>query len=523
MSDNFEYDKIVQEHRGSYHNGRFKLNSNYIQFKNSKTSKTDQIQLADVDNAEWCKRSKGYCLKVTTNTGNTQRYDGFQDTDFKKLDEIISKVIKKPIQKSELSVKGWNWGKTGFTGDSLNFEIDGKLGFEVPLKNVSNANASKNEGILQFHQNEDSNVSLMEIRFHIPSENDIDSANEFVKKVLNNADIISADGDAICTLAGLNCLTPRGRYDVKFFIDFIDLHGKTFDYKIPYNHILRLFLLPHKDNRQMYFVIALDPPIKQGQTRYQYLIVLFNNDDNISVDLSISDKTKERFGERIEKLEKNISGPYHEVVSRICRAVLDKRITVPGNFNSSSSAKCLPCSYKANSGFLYPLERGFMFVHKPPLHILFQDIASVTFSRSNQGHVRSFDFEIDHKNGTKHMFNGIEKNEQERLQEFVNQKSIAIKKSGKEYQSTYPNIVSDDEEKVHDAYAERMKAEGRERVNEDDVSGSDDASDADFVAPSESDDDLEYDSNASVSDSDDSNDKSVDHKGSKNKSDEKKK
>ena len=50
-----------------------------------------------------------------------------------------------------------------------------------------------------------------------------------------------------------------------------------------------------------------------------------------------------------------------------------------------------------------------MYVHKPPLHILFQDIGSVTFSRSNQGHVRSFDFEIDHKNGTKHMFNGIEK------------------------------------------------------------------------------------------------------------------
>ena len=50
-----------------------------------------------------------------------------------------------------------------------------------------------------------------------------------------------------------------------------------------------------------------------------------------------------------------------------------------------------------------------MFVHKPPLHILFQDISAVTFSRSNQGHVKSFDFEIDHKNGTKNLFYGIEK------------------------------------------------------------------------------------------------------------------
>ncbi len=27
--------------------------------------------------------------------------------------------------------------------------------------------------------------------------------------------------DAICTLTELNCITPRGRYDVKFFIDFV--------------------------------------------------------------------------------------------------------------------------------------------------------------------------------------------------------------------------------------------------------------------------------------------------------------
>jgi hypothetical protein len=44
-------------------------------------------------------------------------------------------------------------------------------------------------------------------------------------------------------------------------------------------------------------------------------------------------KTKEKFGERIEKLSE-LRGPYHEVVSRICRIVLDKKITVPGNFTT---------------------------------------------------------------------------------------------------------------------------------------------------------------------------------------------
>jgi structure-specific recognition protein 1 len=73
-----------------------------------------------------------------------------------------------------------------------------------------------------------------------------------------------------------------------------------------------------------------------------------------------------------------------------------------------AGAKCFQCSCKANSGFLYPLERGFIFVTKPPLHILFSDINIVKFDRSSQG-TRSFDFEIEHKNGTKYVFNGIEK------------------------------------------------------------------------------------------------------------------
>jgi hypothetical protein len=48
----------------------------------------------------------------------------------------------------------------------------------------------------------------------------------------------------------------------------------------------------------------------------------------------LSSKTKEKFGDRLEKLDTTISGPYHEVVSRICRSILDKRITVPGNFTT---------------------------------------------------------------------------------------------------------------------------------------------------------------------------------------------
>ncbi len=39
-----------------------------------------------------------------------------------------------------------------------------------------------------------------------------------------------------------------------------------------FSFFLRLFLLPHKDQRQMHFALNIDPAIKQGQTRYHYLV-----------------------------------------------------------------------------------------------------------------------------------------------------------------------------------------------------------------------------------------------------------
>jgi structure-specific recognition protein 1 len=54
------------------------------------------------------------------------------------------------------------------------------------------------------------------------------------------------------------------------------------------------------------------------------------------------------------------------------------------------------------------LERGFIFVHKPPLHIRFDEIAVVNFARS-AGNTRSFDFDVETKSNNVYNFVGIEK------------------------------------------------------------------------------------------------------------------
>lgn len=75
---------------------------------------------------------------------------------------------------------------------------------------------------------------------------------------------------------------------------------------------------------------------------------------------------------------------------------------------SHSGAQCITCSYKATSGLLYPLERGFIYVHKPPVHLRFEEISCVNFARGTTT-TRSFDFEIETKQGNQYTFSSIER------------------------------------------------------------------------------------------------------------------
>lgn len=78
-------------------------------------------------------------------------------------------------------------------------------------------------------------------------------------------------------------------------------------------------------------------------------------------------------------------------------------------FSSKSGAKCVSCAYKASAGLLYPLERGFIYITKPPIYIHHEDVASCGFNRSNTATGRTFDFEIQLKNGGSQVFSNIEK------------------------------------------------------------------------------------------------------------------
>lgn len=504
MTDVLDFHDIAQESKGAMNGGRLKLSKQGITFKNSKTGKVDQVHAEDVEKTNWLRVARGYELKLYTNNGGIYKYDGFKDADKENVAKFLKTHFDLELEETDLSLKGWNWGTATFKGSELAFAVDNKPAFHLPLGNVSHTTTAKNEVILEFHQNDDAEVSLMEMRFYVPpTEADANPVEQFHENILAKADIIQATGDAICTIEQIPCLTPRGRYDLKIFPTFLQFHGKTFDYKIPFTTVLRLFLLPHKDNRQMFFVLSLDPPIVQGLTRYHFLILSFNKEDeDMSLELNLSE---EDLQEKYQgKLQKEMTGASYELISRLMKSLTSRKITIPGSFQTLNGAKAINCSYKSNSGFLYPLERGFMFVHKPPIHIRFDEIACVNFSRGT-GSSRYFDFEIETRNGSTYVFSTIDKNEYGPLFDFVSNKKLRVKnRNMKGSGKSYDGMENSDDENAHDAYLEQVKQEGRQKEEEDvdyDMNDEDDESDEDFNPDiiEASDVELEYDSNASES------------------------
>ncbi|XP_060529240.1 FACT complex subunit Ssrp1 isoform X2 [Cylas formicarius] len=505
--DFLEYSDISAEIKGCMTPGKLKMTDQSIVFKNGKTGKVDQIPASDFEAVNFQNFGGSWGIRVFLQNGSLHRFVGFKESEKEKIAKFFTSSYKIDMLEKELSLKGWNWGTAKFNGSVLSFDVADKSAFEIPLNHVSQCTAGKNEITMEFHQNDDAPVSLLEMRFFIPSNElagDVDPVEAFQQQIMKKASIINVSGDAIAIFREIHCLTPRGRYDVKIFSSFFQLHGKTFDYKIPMSTVLRLFILPHKDSRQTFFVVSLDPPIKQGQTRYHFLVLLFKQEDETSLELPFTD---EELKEKYEgKLDKELSGPTYEVLGKIMKNISNRKLTGPGNFIGHSGTPAVGCSFKAAAGYLYPLERGFIYIHKPPLHIRFEEITSVNFARGG-GNTRSFDFEIELKSGTVHTFSNIEKEEYGKLFDFINSKKLHIKNRGKSDKASYKDDFGDsDEEAAPDAYLERVKAEGQEREESDD--DEDESTDEDYdpsKAKGGNDSDVaeEFDSDPSSSESDD--------------------
>lgn len=69
-------------------------------------------------------------------------------------------------------------------------------------------------------------------------------------------------------------------------------------------------------------------------------------------------------------------GLIHEVFTMILRGLSGAKMTRPGKFRSCQDGYAVKSSLKAEDGVLYPLEKSFFFLPKPPTLILHEEVES---------------------------------------------------------------------------------------------------------------------------------------------------
>lgn len=105
------------------------------------------------------------------------------------------------------------------------------------------------------------------------------------------------------------------------------MRGKTYDYKIQYEAIKKFMVLPKPDDMHYMLCVGLDPPLRQGQTRYPFIVMQFKKDDEVTIDLNLPEE--ELSGKYQDKLQAHYEQPLHEVVTFIFRGLANKKISTP--------------------------------------------------------------------------------------------------------------------------------------------------------------------------------------------------
>jgi structure-specific recognition protein 1 len=268
----------------------------------------------------------------------------------------------------------------------------------------------------------------------------------------------------ITTIPTVTFLVPRGRFDVDFFGSFLRLRGRSTDFKIPYSSVVKMFSLdkiPHSS----YFIMSLEPPLRQGQTKYENLVMQLDTTKQITVEFTKGDSK--------EEIKDVASG----VMIELAKKTIPQRIYKCGGYTSTIGTRSVKCTIKADDGWLYPIEGHFIFVHKPTIIVRFEEIASIEFGRiggSTGASNRTFDFIIHTRSDVAYSFTNIQREEHSELYNFVAQYHFRIINSVGESverreRKPIDKISDDDKESEDEDFDLDEEEEEEEEEEEDDI------------------------------------------------------
>ncbi|CAM6011725.1 unnamed protein product [Sphagnum compactum] len=440
-----QFGNILLGGRGGTNPGQLRINPVGFYWRKIGGGKEVEVPKNEISSLSWTRVPKGYQLGVKLKAGQDVKFNGFREQDMTSLSTYITVNMGIAPEDKPLAISGRNWGDAVLEGNSLAFTVGGKHAFDVSIPDVAQTQMQgKNEVVLEFHVDDTTGANekdtLMELSFHIPSTNtsyvgdeEHPPAQVFREKILSMADVGPSGAEAIALFEDVHILTPRGRYNVELHSSFLRLQGQANDFKIQYNSVVRLFILPKSNQPHTFVVITLDPPIRKGQTFYPHIVLQFPSEEIAECALSMNEELlNTKYKDRLQPSYKDLS---HDVFSQILRGLSGAKVTRPGKFRSSQDGYCVRASLKAEEGTLYPLEKSFFFLPKPPTLILHEEIEYLEFERHGAAGTSSisshyFDLLIRLKSEQEHQFRNIQRNEYHNLFNFISSKSLKIMNLG---------------------------------------------------------------------------------------------
>ena len=202
-------------------------------------------------------------------------------------------------------------------------------------------------------------------------------------------------------------------------------------------------ILPKPDELHVLLTIGLDPPLRQGQTRYPFVVMQMNKEE-VSLELNMKEEDYEQ--EYKGKLQAHYDAPLHSVIAALFRGLAGKKLTMPSkDFQSHHHASGVKCSIKANEGHLFCMDKSFMFVPKPATYVNMEQVQQITMSRLGGAMAasRTFDITLAMKGGGEHQFSNINREEQQPLEDFFKIKGLRVKNEMIEDAQTLKAVLND--------------------------------------------------------------------------------
>ncbi|RHY19025.1 hypothetical protein DYB36_010457 [Aphanomyces astaci] len=436
-----ELEQVISSAFWGHSNGVLVLNDSGLLWRSRQTEAQKKVAKEDLVSMLWSAIGpKQYHLKVTTRGGKTVRFTGLKQSDVDLIRTFSRDTLGREMEEERLASSGGNWGHMQFQGSNLNFVVqDQGVAMDLPLDLIAQcAMPGKNEVELQFHEDDTvagDEESLVEMRLYIPGDADDGMTAEGLKdEILERANISHVTGKSIVELDESmgTFLTPRGRYAVELYGSFLRMHGKTYDYKILYSNINRCFLLEYPNSTNTAFVISLEEPIRQGKQGYPHLVLQLARDE-VHIDVNLTaDEIKKYNG----NIHERMSGSLPQIVATLFKFIMGKKVYTSGKFTTHSGDRAVKCAVKASSGVLFPLEKSFMFIHKPTTFIRYEEIDYVEFQRyagqSGSSASRNFDLLVScrgvgQEQAYETVFSAIDRREFPELSQFLTSKKLKIR------------------------------------------------------------------------------------------------